>query len=122
VKLLLQTLAIIACGVLGSILFKLGVMHSGDFNPFSPLNWLNFILTPIVFLSLTLLFISRILWNLPLRDVGVGFYTAIIIPLNISCLLIASYLLLGEQLTLKELLGIALICLGVIIVGWGKWS
>ncbi|MEM2876282.1 MAG: hypothetical protein QXL67_04970 [Candidatus Bathyarchaeia archaeon] len=115
----LQSLAIIVFGTLGSLLFKLGVNEFGEINPLSITCWLRLVFTPAIFFGLVCLWLSRLLFSLPLSKIGVGKFSAFIIPLNVIAIVIASIIVFGEQFKTREIIGIVLGLIGIILIGSG---
>jgi len=113
--LLTQYLFIILLGTAGSMLFKYGV----DNNPkveWTIGYWTNTLLTPIIFLSLIIMFLGRMMWILPLQNIHIGRATLSIMPLSVLSILIASAIFFNEKLSIIQILGVILGLISLIMM------
>lgn len=116
VRFWIQTVIIILLGTTGALLFKLGVDQAGGLQGKPVSFWIEFLFTPVVFIGLAFLFFSRLLWSLPLSEIGIGRYVMIVTPLNLLLIAILSYIFFNETLTLKDYVGILLALIGVFLL------
>lgn len=113
----IQSLAIIIFGTIGSLLFKHGINQIGEINPWALSSWIKLVFTPVIFFGLACLFLSRILYSLPLTKMGIGKFSALIIPLNIIAIVVSSAIVFREQFRIREVLGIVLGLIAIILIG-----
>ena len=116
VRFWIQTAIIIILGTTGALLFKLGVNQAGGLQGKPISFWIKFLCTPTVFIGLALLFSSRLLWSLPLSEIGIGKYVMIVTPLNLLLIAILSCIFFKETLTVKEYVGILFALIGVFLL------
>lgn len=116
VRLWIQTALIIILGTVGALLFKLGVDQAGGLQDKPVFFWIKFLFTPTVFIVLTLLFFSRLLWSLPLSKIGIGKYAMIVTPFNLLLIAILSHIFFKETLSLKDYFGILFALIGVFLL------
>lgn len=112
-----QSITIIVFGTLGALLFKLGVNQVGEINPWAISCWIKLIFKPATFFGLFCLLLSRILFSLPLSRMGIGKFSAIIIPLNIIVIAISSAFVFKEQFRYREIVGMALGLIAIMLIG-----
>ena len=115
-ELALQLAAIIVVGTVGNLLYKHGV-DAGALNPLTTNHLIRFVFSPVVFASLCLMFLGRLLWALPLRTAGVGYLAIVIAPVSIAVLVVASHLLLKETFTTPQVAGIVLALGSLMLMG-----
>ena len=113
----IQSFFIVLFGTIGAILFKFGVNQFGKIEVWDVYCWIRLVFTPAIFFGLVCLFFSRLLFSLPLKRMGVGRFSAIIIPLNIIAIAISSAIVFKEQFKIKEIIGIILGLIGIMLIG-----
>ena len=113
----LQSILIILVGVVGTILFKIGVNKSPAITFSEPVSVLSFVLSPYIIASLSLFLLGRVLLSLPLKTTDVGKYMFIVTPLTLVATLAMSILIFKESVNMKETLGILLTIAGVLLLG-----
>lgn len=113
----LQSTVIIIFGTLGALLFQLGVNQIGAIDPWSLKCWIRLVFTPAIFFGLASLMFSRLLFSLPLTKMGIGKFSALIIPLQIIVIAISSALVFKEPFETKQILGIVLGLVAIILIG-----
>jgi len=113
----IQSFFIVLFGTIGAILFKFGVNQFGKIEVWDIYCWIRLVFTPAIFLGLVCLFLSRLLFSLPLKRMGVGRFSAIIIPLNIIAIAIASAIVFKEEFNVKDIIGIVLGLIAIILIG-----
>ena len=116
-ELALQLAAIIVVGTVGNLLYKHGVDAADGLNPFTLPHVARFLFSPGVFAALSLMFLGRLLWALPLRTAGVGYLAIVIAPASIAVLVVASHLLLKETFTTPQVAGIVLALGSLMLMG-----
>lgn len=112
-----QSTVIVIFGTLGALLFQLGVKQMGGIDPLSLKSWVGLVSTPAIFFGLASLMFSRLLFSLPLARMGIGKFSALIIPLNIIAIAISSAIIFKEPFETKQILGIALGLVAIILIG-----
>lgn len=112
----LQSLVILILGTLGALLFQYGVNQVGAINPWDVTSWVRLVFTPGIFFGLFSLMLSRILWSLPLTKMGIGKYSALIIPLNIIAITVSSAIIFKESINIKQVIGILLGFIAVFLI------
>ena len=112
-----QSTTIVVFGTVGALLFKHGVNQFGEINAWDLGCWIRLVLKPATFFGLLCLFISRLLFSLPLSRMGVGKFSALIIPLNIIAIAVSSAIVFREQFRFREIAGIALGLMAIMLIG-----
>lgn len=79
----------------------------------------KYLFSPIIFSSLILLFLSRLLIGIPLSTTGLGKLTAVITTLGVAATAAASSLVFGEAYSPRVIVGIALGMVAVLLIGEG---
>ncbi len=113
----LQSIVIIIFGTIGALLFQLGVNQIGSVDPWSIKYWIKLVFTPAIFFGLASLMFSRLLFSLPMSKMGIGKFSALIIPLNIIAIAISSAIIFKEPFETKQIIGIALGLIAIILIG-----
>ena len=119
----MEMLTIVVIGTLGNCLFKIGTDGFGElsFESFftrefyiqaftSKFGW-------IIFVSLIINFVSRVLIMSPLSKGKYGIVWSILTPLGIVFSIGTGYLLFHETYTIRELLGVSLAIASVWLMG-----
>ena len=112
----IQSILLVTIGAVGTILFKIGVDQTQGITVSDPVTIFKFIFSPYIFVSLSLFMLGRILLSIPLESADVGIYMFILTPLTLVATLALSNLLLNEPINLKQIIGIALILSGVLLI------
>ncbi len=112
----IQSILLVTIGAVGAILFKIGVDQTQGITVSDPVTIFKFIFSPYIFVSLSLFMLGRILLSIPLESADVGKYMFILTPLTLVATLALSNLLLNEPINLKQIIGIALILSGVLLI------
>ena len=112
-----QSITIVVFGTLGALMFKHGVNQVGEINPWDIGSWVRLVFEPATFFGLLCLFLSRLLFSLPLSKTGIGKFSALIIPLNIMAIVISSAIVFREQFGYREITGIALGLIAITLLG-----
>lgn len=107
-------LASVALGVMGQVSLKKGMLLSGSIG--LTLSLIKVIFTPYIFLGLVLYAIAMFLWLSILSRVELS-YAYPMLSLSYVFIILASWLIFNEHLSLLRLLGVVFICLGVMMVG-----
>lgn len=113
----IQSITIVLFGTIGALLFKLGVNQVGAINPWDMGCWVRLVFEPATFFGLLCLFLSRLLFSLPLSKTGIGKFSALIIPLNIIAIAVSSAIVFREQFGYREIAGIALGLIAITLIG-----
>jgi len=101
-------------GVAGQISLKWGVKQEGKLSGFN-LQFLRTLLNPWVLLGLFAYAVSSLFWLIALSHAQLSFVYPFI-SLNFAFIAILSWLLFQDSMNLYRILGILLICLGVMFV------
>ncbi len=112
-----QSITIVVFGTLGSLMFKHGVNQVGEVNPWEIGSWVRLVFKPATFFGLLCLFLSRLLFSLPLGKTGIGKFSALIIPLNIMAIAVSSAIVFREQFGYREIAGIVLGLIAITLIG-----
>lgn len=110
----MEILSIVLIGALGNIMFKIGTDGFGElsFNSFFTKEFYEKAFTSkfglIIFVSLIINFISRVLIMSPLSKEKYGIVWSIITPLGIALSIGIGYLIFHETYSARELLGVTL--------------
>ena len=113
----IQSVVIIFFGTIGALLFQLGVKQIGSIDPLNSGSWITLISNPAIFLGLASLLFSRLLFSLPLTKMGIGRFSALIIPLQIIVIAISSAIIFNEPYNAKQIIGITLGLVAIILIG-----
>lgn len=113
-----QSISIVVFGTLGALMFKHGVNQVGEINPWDISCWVRLVFKPATFFGLLCLFLSRLLFSLPLSKTGIGKFSALIIPLNIMAIAVSSAIVFREQFGIREVAGIALGLIAITLIGY----
>ena len=111
-----QSTMIVIFGTLGALLFQLGVKQIGNIDPLSLKYWIRLVSTPAIFFGLASLMFSRLLFSLPLMKMGIGKFSALIIPLNIMTITLSSAIIFNEPFKTKQIVGIALGLMAITLI------
>ena len=115
----LEMLIIVVIGTVGNCLFKIGTDGFGEltFNSFFTREFVEKAFTSkfgwIIFVSLVINFVSRVLIMSPLSKGKYGVVWSLITPLSIVFSILTGYLLFHESYSSKELLGLGLAIVSV---------
>ncbi len=112
-----QILLITILGTVGSLLFKYGIDRGAEFQLTIP-SIIKFALTPTIFIGLAFMFFSRLYWALPLKTTGLGEVTAILTPVLVATVVIASAIVFKESFTPVQILGILLALVSLVLMEW----
>lgn len=119
----LEVLAIVLIGTVGNCLFKVGTDGFGELS-FASFFTREFYVKAftsrfgwIIFVSLIINFVSRIMIMSPLSKGKYGVVWSVLTPLGIALSIGAGYLLFHETYTPRELLGVALAIASVWLMG-----
>lgn len=114
----LLLLVAISLSVTGELLLKYGMNKVGllSFSPdvFLPTLWRAFS-TPYVLAGFASIFLGSIFWLSVISRLPLS-YAYPMLSLSYILVVITSWLLLGEQLSLNRILGVLIICTGVVVV------
>ena len=113
----IQSVVIIFFGTVGALLFQLGVNQIGGMDPLDSSSWITLISNPSIFLGLASLLFSRLLFSLPLTKMGIGRFSALIIPMQIIVIAISSVIIFNEPYNTRQIIGIALGLAAIILIG-----
>ncbi|NOK61291.1 MAG: hypothetical protein GFH27_549305n60 [Chloroflexi bacterium AL-W] len=102
--------------VTGEVLLKYGLNQLGEFSFTPPIIWRTFTNVP-VFMGFVLIFGGALFWLYVISRFDLSFAYPLL-GLNYVLILIPSWLILGEQVTLRNILGAFIIVLGVFVVTW----
>ena len=80
---------------------------------------MEFLFSPVVFVALILLFISRFMMGIPLSVSGLGRLTAILTTLTVVSTALVSYVFFQEQLNTRIIAGLLLGLLSILLIGQG---
>ena len=111
---LFMIFAAVVLGVVGQVSLKKGMLLSGSAG--LTLGLLKVIFTPYIFLGLVLYAVAMLLWLSILSRVELS-YAYPMLSLSYVFIVLASWLIFDENLSLLRLMGVFFICLGVIMVG-----
>lgn len=111
---LVMILASVVLGVVGQISLKRGMLLFGSAG--LDLSLLRVIFTPYIFLGLVLYAIAMLIWLVILSRVELS-YAYPMLSLSYVFIVLASWLIFNEHLSLLRLLGVLFISLGVMMVG-----
>jgi multidrug transporter EmrE-like cation transporter len=119
----MELLAIVVIGTLGNSLFKIGTDGFGELS-FASFFTREFYVQAftskfgwIIFVSLIINFVSRVLIMSPLSKGKYGIVWSILTPLGIVFSIGTGYLLFHETYTIRELLGVGLAIASVWLMG-----
>jgi multidrug transporter EmrE-like cation transporter len=108
--------------VAGQILLKLGMRNSGGFTldnvTQDPLSLVRILLNPFVFTGMVFYVVNVFLWFDVITKANLS-YVYPFLSLAYAAVVIASAVILGEQLTWQRMIGVAVIITGVFIVSQG---
>mgnify|MGYP001115722189 CR=1 FL=1 len=76
-----------------------------------------YLFSPVIFLSLLILFVSRFLIGIPLSMTGLGRLSVVVTVLSMVATVIASYLVFKETFSIKVFLGIVLGVIAIFLIG-----
>ena len=123
VNLWIEILVIVLIGTVGNCLFKIGTDGFGElsFKSFFTREFFEKAFTSrfgwIIFVSLIVNFVSRVLVMSPLSKGKYGIVWSLLTPLGIVFSIFTGYLLFHETYTIRELLGVALTIFSVWLMG-----
>jgi uncharacterized membrane protein len=108
--------------VAAQILLKLGMRNSGGFTldnvTRDPLSLVRILLNPYVFTGMTFYVVNVFLWFDVLSKANLS-YVYPFLSLAYAAVVIASSLILGEQLTWQRIIGVVIITVGVYVASQG---
>lgn len=109
----------IATGVAGQTTLKIGVSQSHVAQEGAGVWWLITLIvqSPWVWAGLALYGIGAVAWIAVLARLELS-YAYPFLALNFVLITLTSRFILGEQVSLARWLGIAVICLGILLVAW----
>jgi multidrug transporter EmrE-like cation transporter len=117
-KLLILILTPIAIGVVAQIFLKMGMLQVGKFaitgSNIIP-QFIKIFMNPAVFVGFTLYFISALMWLIVLSRVELSFAYPLL-SVGYVLILIASWLLFKENVSLIRWSGVIVICFGVYLI------
>lgn len=119
----IEILVIVIIGTVGNCLFKIGTDGFGElsFKSFFTKDFFQKAFTSkfgwIIFISLIVNFISRILIMSPLSKGKYGIVWSLLTPLGIVFTTFAGYVLFHETYTIRELIGIGFAVISIWLVG-----
>ena len=122
VEIFSEVLLITFIGTLGNILFKIGTAGFGklSFSSFSSQEFLkNAFFTKygwIIFFSLLINLVSRIMTMSPLSKGKSGIVWSLSIPLSLVLMVLSGYFIFGEEYTIKEIAGIVVTTVGLVMM------
>jgi drug/metabolite transporter (DMT)-like permease len=104
------------CDSAGQLAFKAASLGAGDSVGFA--RWRRLLLHPILWLGIGCFIAESLLWLafLSLVPLSQGVMMG---SLNIVGVMIGGWLLFGERITIQHATAVALITVGVVLVGWG---
>jgi drug/metabolite transporter (DMT)-like permease len=111
---IVMILASVVLGIVGQVSLKKGMMLSGSTG--LTLSLIKVIFTPYIFLGLVLYGVAMLLWLSILSRVELS-YAYPLLSLSYAFIILASWLIFKEHISLLRLMGVLFICLGVIMVG-----
>jgi len=123
VNIWMEILTIALIGNLGNYLFKIGIDGFGElsFESFFTREFFFFFFTSkfgwIIFVSLIINFVSRVMIMSPLSKGKYGIVWSILTPLGIVFSIGTGYLLFHETYTIRELLGVILAIASMWLMG-----
>jgi len=123
VNIWIEMLTIVLIGTLGNCLFKIGTDGFGElsFESFFTREFFEKAFTSkfgwIIFVSLIINFVSRVLIMSPLSKGKYGIVWSILTPLGIVFSIGTGYLLFHETYTIRELLGVSLAIASMWLMG-----
>jgi multidrug transporter EmrE-like cation transporter len=119
----MEILIIVVIGTVGNVLFKIGTDGFGElsFTSFFTKEFFIKAFTSkfgwIIFVSLIINFVSRVLIMSPLSKGKYGIVWSLVTPLGIGLSILVGYLLFHETYTIRELLGVAMAVISVWLMG-----
>jgi drug/metabolite transporter (DMT)-like permease len=111
---LFMIFAAVALGVVGQVSLKKGMLLSGSAG--LNLTLIKVIVTPYILLGLVLYSVAMLLWLSILSRVELS-YAYPMLSLSYVFIVLASWLIFDEHISLLRLMGVLFICLGVTMVG-----
>jgi len=104
--------------VAGQLLLKVGMNKLGsvtlNMNLFFPILW-RMLTNPAVFFGLALYFVGTIFWLAALSRAELS-YAYPFASLSYVIMLVASWMMFDEKITLARIIGTVLICIGVLVI------
>lgn len=119
----LEIIIIVLIGTIGNFLFKIGTDGFGElsFQSFLTKEFFEKAFTSkfgwIIFVSLIVNFLSRVLIMSPLSKGKYGITWSLLTPLGILFSIVTGYFLFHETYTIREMLGVAMAILSVLLMG-----
>lgn len=115
------TLLLVAIGltVVGEVLLKIGMNVIGDSFAFTPQMLVRTFAQWQVFLGFVLIFAGSLFWLYVISRFELSFAYPLL-GFSYVLILLPSYLMLGEQITLNKVIGALIIVFGVIVVTWKR--
>lgn len=110
---IVMILTAVALGALGQLSLKKGMLHSGSAD--LSFNLIKAVFTPYIFLGLTLYTVAMLLWLAILSRVELS-YAYPMLSLGYVFIVLASWLIFNEHVSLLRLIGVLFICTGVAMV------
>jgi drug/metabolite transporter (DMT)-like permease len=115
---ILYILVSVLFSVVGQLLLKVGMNKLGsvtlDLNQLFPILW-RMLTNPAVFFGLALYFVGTIFWLAALSRVDLS-YAYPFASLSYVVMLIASWMMFNETITLARIIGTVVICAGVFLI------
>lgn len=111
---IIMILSAVALGAFGQLSLKKGMLLSGSAN--ISFNLIKVILTPYVFLGLVLYAVAMLLWLAILSRVELS-YAYPMLSLGYAFVVLASWLIFNEHVSLLRFMGVFFICIGVTMIG-----
>ncbi|MBC8077704.1 MAG: EamA family transporter [Chloroflexales bacterium] len=113
---LIYTLILIAMAltVAGEVLLKLGISQVGEFS-FTPAVLLRTFTEWRVVLGFALIFAGSLFWLGVISRANLSFAYPLL-ALNYLLIMLPSYYLLGERISLNQIVGAAIIVVGVVVI------
>lgn len=115
---ILYILVSVFFSVVGQLLLKVGMNKLGsvtlNLNQLFPILW-RMVTNPAVFFGLALYFIGTIFWLAALSRVDLS-YAYPFASLSYVVMLIASWMMFDEKITLARIIGSVVICVGVFLI------
>ncbi|MCK5625501.1 hypothetical protein KAI11_01455 [Candidatus Bathyarchaeota archaeon] len=119
----LEIIIIVLIGTIGNLLFKIGTDGFGElsFQSFLTKEFFEKAFTSkfgwIIFVSLVVNFLSRVLIMSPLSKGKYGITWSLLTSLGILFSIVTGYFLFHETYTIREILGVAMAILSVFLMG-----
>ena len=101
----------------GLVVFSVFLFFYGGYSLRGQVFAAEYLFTPIIFLALVMMALSRFLVGIPMSVTGLGRLTGLLTALTVITTAVASNLIFKETFSMRVLAGMALAAVAVVLIG-----